>query len=428
MANSTLQPTMITREALRVLHQKLTFLGNVNTQYDPRFASSGGKIGNTLNVRMPAKYTTSKSAITNLLSNASASYQDYVERSTPIVVASQYHVDVSFTDAELTLGIDDFSQRILDPAMSQLAASMEGDAAAAAYKLVANYAGDYSGAMTYKSFQQDGQRITENLGSLAGRTALLNPQSTVEFADATKGLFQDSNEIQKHYREGRMGRTGGFDVYESTLIPSHTVGSQAGSCLTTGAANATTTTATTWVSQTDVSVTGATATTTFKAGDIVTFGTLADGFVDCHPESKASYGRLKTFVIQSDLTMTTATSTYTVTVKPGIMVGSGNAYQNAIMTGADTSGLTVTNWAAASSTVGQSLFFHKDAFTFVTADLEDVSKYGSWGARAQMDGISMRVGRQWDIANDRFPCRIDVLWGFAGLYPEMASRHIQKIV
>lgn len=428
MANTTLTPTIITREALRVLHQKLTFLGNVNTQYDPRFASSGGKIGNTLNVRMPAKYTTSKSAITNLQSNASASYQDYVERSTPIVVASQYHVDVSFTDAELTLGIDDFSERILSPAMSQLAASMEADALTAAYKLVANYAGDYSGAMTYKSFQQNGQKITENLGTLSGRTALLNPQSTVDFADATKGLFQDSSEIQKHYREGRMGRTGGFDVYESTLIPSHTVGSQAGTCLTTGTGNATTTTATTWVSQTDVSVTGATATTTFKAGDIITIGTLADGMVDCHPESKASYGRLKTFVVQSDLTMTTATSTYTVTVKPGIMVGSGNAYQNAIMTGADTSGMTVTNWAAASSTVGQSLFFHKDAFAFVTADLEDVSKYSSWGSRAQMDGISMRVGRQWDIANDRFPCRIDVLWGFAGLYPEMASRHIHKVV
>ena len=428
MANTVLTPLVITREALRVLHQKSTFLGQCNTQYDSRFQDSGGHIGNTLNVRMPTKYSTSKSAITNLQSNAAASYQDSVERSTPIVVASQYHVDVSFTNAELSLGIDDFSKRIIEPAISQLAASMEGDAALQAYKLVANYTGDYSGAMSYKSFQQNGQKISENLGSLMSRTACLNPQSTVDFNDAVKGLFQDSSEIQKHYREGRMGRTGGFDIYESTLMPAHTVGTIAGAPLLTGTANATTTTATTWVSQTDVSVTGATGGTTLKAGDVLTFGTLADGFVDCHPESKASYGRLKTFVVQADLTMTTATSTYTVTVKPGIMVGSGNAYQNAIMTGADTSGLTVTNWAAASSTVGQSLFFHEDAFTFVTADLEDVSKYGSWGARAVMDGISMRVGRQWDIANDRFPCRIDVLWGFAGLYTETASRHINKIV
>jgi hypothetical protein len=198
----------------------------------------------------------------------------------------------------------------------------------------------------------------------------------------------------------------------------------AGSPLTTGAANATTTTANAWVSQTDVSVTGATSTTTLKAGDILTFGTLADGFVDIHPESKTSLGKLKKFVVQSDLTMTTATSTYTVTVKPGIMVGVGNAYQNCSMTGADTSGLTVTNWIAASTTVGQNLFFHEDAFVFASADLEDVSKFGAWGARATQDGISMRIAKNYDIVNDRFPCRIDVLWGFAGMYTETASRGI----
>jgi hypothetical protein len=99
------------------------------------------------------------------------------------------------------------------------------------------------------------------------------------------------------------------------------------------------------------------------------------------------------------------------------------------MTGSDTSGLTVTNWNAASTQVGQSIFFHKDAFAFVTADLEDVSKFGAWGARETLDGISMRLGRQWDIANDRIPARFDVLWGFAGLYASdgLASRHINAL-
>jgi len=220
-----------------------------------------------------------------------------------------------------------------------------------------------------------------------------------------------------------------FDVYENTLTPTHTTGTLAGSPLATGTGNATTTTSNAWVSQTDVSVTGQNTGTTLKAGDILTFGTLADGFVDCHPETKTSYGRLKTFVVQADITLTTQANTYTVTVKPGIMVGSGNAYQNAIMTGADTSGLTVTNWNAASTQVGQSLFFHKDAFAFVTADLIDVSKFGAWGARDVLDGISMRLGRQWDVANDRVPARFDVLWGFAGLYAQegLASRHINKL-
>lgn len=420
MPNSILTPTQITREALRVLHQKLNFLSNVNTQYDNRFAQSGAKIGTSLNVRMPSKY--------NVRKTATASYNDHVERSTPIVNASQYGVDVSFTSVELTMSLDDFSKRVIDPAMAQLAATIEGDALAAAYKLVPNYTGTTSTDLAYLAFQQNGQKLTESLAPAGERFAVLNPRSRAQFTNDVKGLFQDSQNIKEQYREGIVGRTGGFDVYENTLVPSHTIGTLAGAALTTGAANATTTTANSWVSQTDVSVTGATSNTTLKAGDIVTFGTLADGFVDCHPETKTSYGRLKTFVVQSDVTLTTQANTYTVTVKPGIMVGSGNAYQNAIMTGADTSGLTVTNWGAAGTAVGQSLLFHKDAFAFVTADLEDVSRYGAWGARETMDGISMRIGRQWDITNDRFPCRIDVLWGFAGLYaPDgFAVRHINS--
>jgi hypothetical protein len=420
VSNSILTPTMITREALRVLHQKLNFLSNVNKQYDDRFAQSGAKIGTQLNVRMPSRYTVRKTA--------TASYQDHFERSTPIVQASQYGVDVSFTSVELTLSLDDFSKRIINPAMAQLASVIEGDALSAAYKLVPNYTGTTSTDLTYLAFQQNGQKLTEALTPAGERVGVLNPRSRAQFTDAVKGLFHDSDAIEQQYKEGIIGRTGGFTNYENTLVPSHTIGSLAGSPVTSGAANATTTTATTWVSQTDVSVTGATSGTTLKAGDVVTFGTLADGFVDCHPETKVSYGRLKTFVVQSDVTLTTAANNYTVTVKPGIMVGSGNAYQNAIMTGSDTSGLTVTNWGAASTAVGQSLFFHKDAFAFVSADLEDVSKYGAWGARDSMDGISMRIGRQWDIANDRFPCRIDVLWGFAGLYaPDgYACRHINK--
>ena len=421
MANTILTPTMITREALRVLHQKLNFLSNVNKQYDNRFAQTGAKIGTSLNVRLPSRYTVRKTA--TLTAN------DHVERSTPLVESSQYGVDVSFTSVELTMQLDDFSKRILSPAMAQIAAVIEGDALAAAYKLVPNFTGTTTTDMTYLQFQQNGQFLTESLTPQDPRNACLTPRSRVNFSDAVKGLFQDSSKIKDQYTEGMMGRTGGFDVYENTLIPTHTIGSLAGSPLTTGNTNATVTTSNAWVSQTDVSVTGATSATTIAAGDILTFGTLADGYVDIHPETKTSYGRLKTFVVQTAVTLTTAANTYTVTVKPGIMTGSGNAYQNVTLTGADTSGLTVTNWGAASTAVGQSLFFHPDAFAFVTADLEDVSKYGSWGARDNMDGISMRIGRQWDITNDRFPCRIDVLWGFAGLYATdgFATRHINKL-
>jgi hypothetical protein len=414
MANSILTPTMITRESLRVLHQKLNFLGNVNRQYDDRFAQSGAKIGTQLNIRLPSKYT--------VRTGANLSTQDHVERSTPLVVSSQYGVDVSFTSVELTMSLDDFSRRIIQPAMAQLAAKIEGDALSVAYKTVANYTNATTNTvLTYKYFQQGGANITRELGPLANRSAILSPASQVEFNDAVKGLFQASENIREQYREGRMGRTGGFDVYENTLLPSHTTGSLAGAALTTGANLGTSTTANTWVSQSVIDIDGANTGTTIKAGDILTIS----GVYAVHPETKANTGKLRNFVAQGDVTLTTQANVYQVTVKPGLIYGVGNAYQNCVLSGiSDLNNNTVTRIGAASTAFGQDLQFHEDAFVFGTADLEDVSKYGAWGARDSMDGISMRLARQYAISSDTVPCRIDVLWGFAELYPELANRHL----
>ena len=415
--NSLLTPTIITREALRILHAEMNFLGNVDRQYDDRFASSGGKIGNTLNVRLPAKYKARKTS--------TYSAQNYVERSTPVVVASQYGIDVSFTSVELTLSLDDFSQRVLAPAVKQLAAEIEGDALAKAFQSVANFVGTSSTTMTYKQFMQGGQVLSENLAGRE-RTALLNPLSKVEFQDAVKGLFHDSGEVAKLYKEGIMGRTGGFTVYENTLIGAHTAGTLAGTPLTTGANLGVSATTHSWAATTDVAVDGATSGTTVKAGDVLTFGTVASGLVDCHPETKASYGKLKKFVVTADATVVTA-GTATVTVSPALIYGSGNAYQNCIRTKADTDNMTVTLWSAASASFGQNLQFAPEAFTAVFADLEDVGKYGAWGSRQNSDGVSMRIARAYDIANDAFPCRLDVLWGFAPLYPELAVKSIHTL-
>lgn len=415
--NNLLTPTMITRKALDVLHQKLNFVGNVNTQYDDRFAQTGAKIGTSLNIRMPSKYT--------VRTGATLSAQEHYERSTPLTVNSQYGVDVSFTSVELTMQLDDFSERIIEPAMAQLAAKIEGDAFAVAYKLVNNYTNaTTNGLMTYKRFQQGGANITNQLGPLSQRCACLSPDSQVEFNDAVKGLFQAQENIRRQYREGLMGRTGGFDVYENTLVPSHTTGSLAGSPLTVGTALGTSDTSNVWSSQTNLLVDGATSGTTLKAGDIITIS----GVYDVHPETKTTRGKLKTFVVQNDITLTTAATSYTVTVKPALIYGSGNAYQNCALSGpSDTDNNTVTLIGAVSSGFGQDLQFHRDAFVFATADLEDVSRYGAWGARAQKDGISMRLARQYAISSDTVPCRIDVLWGFAGLYPELANRHMYEL-
>ena len=415
-SNTILTPTMITRESLRILHQKCNFIGNVNRQYDDRFAQTGAKIGTSLNVRMPAKYT--------VRTGASLSAQNHVERSTPLTCDSQYGVDVSFTSVELTMDIDRFSERILEPAMAQLAAKIEGDCMSDGYKLVPNYTNATTdGKITYKRFQQGGANITNELGPLSQRTTIMGPDSKVEFFDAVKGLFQASDNIREAYREGIMGRTGGFDVYENTLNPSHTTGSLAGSPLTDGANLGTSDTSNVWSSQTALSVNGATSGTTLKAGDIVTVATV----FAVHPESKANTGKLRSFVVQSDVTLTTAATSYTVTVKPALIYGSGNSYQNCALSGSsDTDDHAVTLIGAVSSAFKQDLQFHRDAWAFVTADLEDQSQYGAWGARRTMDGISMRLVQQYQISDDTRPCRVDVLFGFDGLYPELANRHMSE--
>lgn len=416
MANSILTPTAITREALRVLHGKLSFIGAVNRQYDNRFAQTGAKIGETLNIRMPPKYT--------VRTDATYSAQDHVERSTPLTVSSRAGIDLSFTSQELTMNLDEFSSVVVEPAMSQLAAHLESTAITAAYKLVNNYNGTTttSGQLTFKQLDGLGAILTENLAPYSDRTVILSPTSRNEFNDATKGLFQDSGAISKQYREGMMGRTSGFDVFESTFLPTHLTGSLAGTPLVTGASQGTTTTSNSWVSQTAIDIDGATGGTTLLAGDIITLGTTAAGVLDVHPESKVSRGVLKKFVVQSDTTLTT--TTVAVTVKPGLIYGTGNAYKNCVLNGTtNTDNMTVTRVGNVSTSYGQNLAFHKDAFVFATADLVDVSNLGAWGAREVMDGISMRLVRQYDLSADAVPARFDVLFGFGGLYPELAARN-----
>jgi hypothetical protein len=292
-----------------------------------------------------------------------------------------------------------------------------------AYKKVWNYTNaTTNAAMTYKSFQQNGAKLTDEIAPYGDRTALLSPLSAVEFMDATKGLFHANKNLDEQFRMGIMGNTGGFDVGESTMLPSHATGSLAGSSVTNGAALGTsTTTANTWSSETVLSIDGATSTTTVKAGDIITLS----GVYRVHPELKTNTGKLQTFVVQSDVTLTTAATAYNVTVKPALIWGAGNAYQNVVLSGvANTDGLTVTRIGAASTQFAQDLFFHKDAFAIAFVDLEDVSNKGAACSRVNTDRVSIRFVEQYSGSTDVCIARFDVCFGFAELLPQLASRHL----
>lgn len=396
MSNSILTPTAVTREALRILHQKLNFIGSINRQYDSSFAKDGAKIGTDLKIRLPNEYT--------VRTGAAISTQATSETSTTLSVATQKGVDTTFTTSELTMSLQDFSKRILEPSMSVLAANIEADALTMAldvYQAVNNV----GSAITLNKVLGGRKLLTDALAPQSNRTLLLNTQDNLDLVDGLKGLFQDSSEIAKQYREGMVGRTAGFgDIYENTLLASQTTGTALS--VTTYTVNGAVTT-----NGTSAVTVASAGTTTFKRGDVFTVA----GCNRVHPESKADTGALQQFVVTADY----AGGAGSLSFSPAIFTSGGR--QN-VTAGGLPNGAALVKVGDASAVYRPSLAYHEDAFTFVSADLEDVSKYGAWGAREVMDGVSMRIARQYDISTDNIPCRIDVLYGYKTIRAQLAAR------
>lgn len=391
MPNTILTPTAVTREALRVLHQKLNFVGNIVRDYDDSFAQKGAKIGDTIKVRLPNQYVVRDGATLNA--------QDTTESSVSLQISSQKGVDLNFTSGELTLSLDDFSQRILEPAMSVLAANIEADAlnmALDVYQAVNNI----GSAISLNKVLMGRKALNDALAPMDNqRTALLNTQDNVDLIDSLKGLFQDSEAIKKQYKEGIMGRTAGLDFYENTLLANQATGT---------AASATTYTVN-GANQTGSGVVVAAGATTFKKGDIVTFA----GCNRVHPETKADTGVLQQFVVTADH----AGGAGTLQIAPAI-VTTGGAKNVAA---SPTNGGAVVKVGGASAIYKPSLVFHKEAFAFATADL--IMPGGvDFAARETIDGLSCRIVRAYDINNDKFPCRLDILYGYKTLRAQLAAR------
>jgi len=395
MANTILTPTAVTRKALQVLHQKLNFIGNINRTYDDSFANSGAKIGDSLKIRLPNEYT--------VRTGASLSTQDTSETSTTLQIATQKGVDLTFSSAELTLSLDDFSSRILEPAMAVLAANIEADALSM-YKDVYNIVDNDGNAISFLNIMQGRKLLNDNLAPMDNnRTALLSTDHTAKLVDALKGLFQDSNAIKQQYKEGMMGRTGGFDFYENTLLANHATGTAAKT--TTYTVNGAVTT------NGSTAVTVATGATTFKAGDIFTVA----GCFRVHPETKVSTGVLQQFVVAADY----AGGAGSLTFAPAIFTSGGR--QNVVAAGMANSSAIVKVGAGNAELLTPSMVFHRDAFAFATADLV-MPKGVDFAAREVYDGISLRTVRQYAISTDTMPCRIDVLYGYKTIRAQLAAR------
>jgi len=417
MANNNLTPNMITREGARILENELVFNNKINREHSDEFAVRGAKIGATINIRMPARYTTKTGAALDL--------QDFVETYTPLQLSTQRHVDVSFTSQELTLDIDEFSTRVLKPAMSQLANDIDMDGVAMAKNGTWNLAGTAgtipSSILPYstaKAYIREGGGPADNQYS-----AILSPMGEVTLIDGQKGLFQSSEKIAAQYESGKMGMAAGLNFYMSQTIPTHTVGPLGGTPLTNGAQSATAPTGSLSTTTSDLTqpfslVTDgwtASAAARLTQGDVFT---IANVF-SVNPQTRTSTGRLQQFVATSAVSSDgSGNATIPMLPRP---IFSGQ-YQNVTsVTNNIADGAALTVVGTASTGYKQNLVFHKDAYLMGTADLIMPSGV-DMASRQVYKGVSMRLVRQYRIGTDDMPARIDVLYGHKALYGALGCR------
>jgi len=401
MGNSLLTIDMITRKALEILENNLVITRNVNRQYDDSFAVEGAKIGSTLRIRLP-----DRALVTN---GAALQVQDDNEQYTTLTVSTQKHIGVNFTSAELTMQLDDFADRVLKPRISQLASSIDND--------VANsYKGIYSSVGTPGTtpgtslvLLQAQQKLNEYAAPMDNRYATVNPAANAALVEGMKGFFNPTDTISRQFKNGLMGQgvLGYNEVAMSQSIVNHTTGTRSASASLTIGATISTEGATT------VAINGDTGSATFKAGDVFTIA----GVYAVNPQTRQSTGSLQQFVVTADATASSGNWS-SVSVSPAIYTAN-----NALATvdSFPQSGAVVTVLGAASTSYPQNLVYQKDAITFATADLL-MPQGVDMASRQVHNGISMRIVRQYDINNDRMPCRIDVLYGYSVIRAPMAAR------
>jgi hypothetical protein len=389
---------MITRKALEILENNLVITRTVNRQYDDSFAVEGAKIGSTLRIRLP-----DRALVTD---GAALQVQDDNEQFTTLTVSSQKHIGVNFTSAELTMQLDDFAERVLKPRISQLASSIDADVANSYKSIFQSVGTPGTTPATSLVLLQAQQKLNESAAVMSPRYATVNPAANAGLVEGLKGLFNPVNTISRQFKNGLMGEgvLGLEEINMSQSIKQHTTGSR------TGAHTVTTTVST--QGQATINITG-TGSQTIAAGDVFT---IASVFA-VNPQTRESTGSLQQFVVTE--AATAAGGAYTaVKIAPAIYTSS-----NALATVDSFPQATaaVTFLGSASTQYPQNLVYHKDAISFATADLL-LPQGVDMASRQVHNGISMRVVRQYDINNDRLPCRIDVLYGFSAIRPPMAVR------
>lgn len=415
MSNNLLTISKITNEALMVLENELTFTSEVDRNYDDQFAVVGAKIGNTVNVRKPGRFIGTTGPALNV--------EDFNETSVPVTLSTQFHVDTQFTTQDLALSLDMFSDRVLKPAIAAIANKIDRDGMSMAVLQTANIVGTAGTVPTdLLTYLTAGAYLDSEGAPRDGRrSCIVEPFTSASIVNSLKGLFVPQEAIGAQYRKGLMGRdSGGMNWKLDQNVVAQTFGDNSTDTVT-ASVNTTTGTGfltTGWASSSTISVTAAnTGIFNLNAGDVITIA----GVFAVNPQNRQPYGsnKLRNFVVKQTVAINSG-STGSVIVSPAVITA--GQFQNvSIPTTSSTAAVTQFNKTGVVS--AQNIVMHKNAFTLAVADLELPEGVHFAGRASDKEiGLSMRVVRQYTINNDSIPTRLDVLYGWAPLYPELACR------
>lgn len=395
MSNSLLTINMITREAIRLWRNSNEFIMNIDTQYDDSFAKTGAKIGTALRIRLPNDFT--------VRTGPAASPQDTAEQSTTLTLATQKGVDVSYSSADRTMSLDDFSKRVLAPMINRLAGAVAADimegAEGGANLFVS--AVDGSGNITTPTattFLNAGAQLDLMSAPRKNRKMFLDPVTQARTVSALSGLFNPAPRISKQYETGTMQQALGFDWFMDQTIIAHTTASYSGTKTVNGAG------------QTGLTVVCNAITGGLAKGDIITFA----GVYGVNRITKQSTGQLAQFVVTSAV----ADGGTSISIYPAIVPPVGGAeVQYQTVTASPANGATITVVSATGEAYRKNIAFCPEAITMATADLE-LPQGVHEAARESFDGVSMRMVSAYNIGTDQFITRLDVLYGYLWVRPE----------
>lgn len=400
MTQVLITPSIIAKEALMQLENALVFGKHVYKEYKKEFV----KVGATVNIRKPVRFQ-AKDGATLVL-------QDVQEAETPITISKRKHVGWQFATQDLTLTIEDYSERYIKPAVIALANQIDFDLASLATNIW-NFVGTPGTTPAAFTDISAAAQVLDNLAvPTMGRVGIWNPAAAWSLANGLKGVFvQDI--AREALEEGKFGRYVNAEHYESQNVQSFTTGAYGGTPLVNGAnQNVSYPTGTNPYTQTLVT-NGWSASAVLNAGDVFTIA----GVFTVNPKNYQSTGSLQNFTVTATATADGSGNMSPVISPPMIISG---PYQNVSAAPASGAAITVKT-GAASTAFPQNLLFHPNAFALVTVPLE-LPDGASFKARETYKGVSIRVVKMFDITNDQDIIRLDVLYGTKAIYPELACR------